>query len=311
MGLLVADENARDLSYRNLMGDAAWAKNARVYVEELYSITSDVLDKKFQQQAKANLHGCYAEMYFAAVCRDRLSMSISHPSDEGLDFLLNDLACWVECVAATNGTCEENSIPTYEEGVVYNFPERQFLLRLSSVFYTKSNKIIKDIGKGLVKINQPVVVFVNVGALDDRFSIVHHPPMFDVLLGLGNLKFLIDGETRQILKKEYEYKKSVERVGGKEEIEIGFFLDQNFSHVSAVIYSYADFANPFKRTEWGRDFFILHNPLAKNKLPYGFLPCGNEFYVDINSDCYSIVKYKQHDSDYESLNYSELGTLFE
>lgn len=300
MGWLAVDESARDICYRNLMGDDDWAPKARTYLEELYSLTSDVLDRKFQQQAKDHLHGCFAEMYFAAVCRDRLSLRVSHISDKGLDFYLDDLNCWIECVAATHGdfiSVPENSVPNFEVGEAYNFPERQFLLRMSSVFVTKSLKVIEDIKKGLVLENQPVVLLVSAGGMNDRCSFYVHPPMFNVLLGLGSMTLIFDKKTGKAINKGYESKRLVEKRGAENDIKIGYFFDLGHSHISAVIYSWADCANPREKSEFGSDFFLLHNPLAKNKLSYGSIPCGKEFYVDLSTEPYAIVKYKSHDPE--------------
>lgn len=298
MGWLVVDESAKDICYRNLMGDGDWAPKARAYLEDLYSLTSDVLDRKFQQQAKDHLHGCFAEMYFAAVCRKRLSLSISHPSDKGLDFYLDDFNCWVECVAPTDGyPNSEDTIPSFDDGISYDFPERQFLLRLSSVFSTKSKKVIADKSDGLVLENQPVVIFISVADLRDKFCVYLHPPIFHVLLGLGVMNFIFDEKSEKLLRTTYEQKKFIERSGDKPDIEIGYFFDPNYSHISAVVYSLADFSNLRAQSEWGSDFYVLHNPLAKNKLPYGSISCGKEFYVDMNSEPYAIVKYKSHDPD--------------
>jgi hypothetical protein len=298
MNWLVVDENASDICYRNLMGDSDWARDARVYFSYLYGVSAGLLDKNYLAELKANLHSRFAEVYFAAVCRDRLKLKISHPSDKGLDFYLDEFNCWVECV--TPGSGKEgsvNSIPCNEPGISYQFPERQFMLRMASSVKAKSEKALSDISKGIVKVDQPILLFVSAGGLKDGCLAYPHPKLFNVLCGLGDLNLFFESKKSDVILAQYESSLVVEKIGADELIDIGYFFNEQYAHISAVFYSWANFANPRSPSEIGRDIHILHNPNATNKLPFGFFPCGREFYVKEDLGCFSVVTYKVHDPD--------------
>ena len=274
---LQVDPDAKDICYRNLTSDSDWAKRARPYLLDMYRAVKDILDKKFISQSKDDLQSCFAELYFAAVCRMRLNLEITHPSDRGLDFFLNAYDCWVECITATDGKDgSPNSIPRSEIGEVRSFPEKQFLLRMSSSFAAKSKKAKEDMMKmdSFIKQDQPIVIFISAGALQDGCLAYPLPKLFDVLLGIGQIKLNIDKNTGAILEVYADHRSHLQKEG-KEDIEAGYFLNSAHSHISAVIYSWADFSNPQEII--GQDFYTLHNPLAKNKLKHGFIPCGKEY----------------------------------
>jgi hypothetical protein len=55
------------------------------------------------------------------------------------------------------------------------------------------------------------------------------------------------------------------------------FLTSAYSHVSALIYSPADWVNtPF---EPGAEFVVVHNENATTRLPHGWLSAGDEYWL--------------------------------
>lgn len=297
---LLADDFAADICYRNLMSDAEWANLSRPYFEYLIDVSIDVLDKKFLNEIKSNVHGCFAEVYLVSVCRERLKLKVSHPSDRGLDFYLNDFNCWIECVSPTSGILgNPNSIPASEIGMVRSFPERSFLLRMASAFSDKSKKIRNDLEKGVIETDQPVVLFISAGALEDGCAFYPYPKLFDVLLGIGEVSLHIDLNSSNVTRAEAKERVVVEKTGAKDNINIGYFYNTENSHISAVIYSWANFANPFEFEHLGRDFHLIHNPYAKNKLPLGIFSCGREYVVQTDGDIDSLKLHHIFDRDFE------------
>jgi len=295
MVLLVNDTKAKDCVYRNIQKDSGWQIPARIHVEALYSIASEVLDKDFKEKIKHEFYSRCSEMYFAATCIDRLAIKISHPSDKGLDFFMDDFNCWVEVVTATDGDKGNiNSIPDREEGVCYQYPENKVLLRLSNSFKEKAKKACDDIKKGLVEVHQPIVIFISGGGLSE-FLPMHPdgglPEIFKVLFPIGGLEALFNHKTKVFDGWQYLYRENIGKVKNDSTIPvlIGYFLDGLYSHVSAVIYSWANACNPMPREKFGSDFSIIHNPLAKNKLPMGLLKCGSEYIIKVDDDSFTIL----------------------
>ena len=72
MKLINPDSKATDSRYKYIQNDRESLKPASLAldrVEQLYKITSDLLDAKFQEQIKHDFAACYSEMYFAATFR--------------------------------------------------------------------------------------------------------------------------------------------------------------------------------------------------------------------------------------------------
>jgi hypothetical protein len=123
--LLNPSANASDPIYHNVQKPVFWCEphdSPRLHMEELYSLTSSILDKNFIEKIKHNFPSHYCEMYFAAALIERSKLEVTHPSDTGPDFFLPELNCWVEVVSATDGheenpntilKCEENTYKEY------------------------------------------------------------------------------------------------------------------------------------------------------------------------------------------------------
>lgn len=77
-----------------------------------------------------------------------------------------------------------------------------------------------------------------------------------------------------------------------ESIRTDYFIDPKYSRISAVIYSYANVTDSIEVSDLGRDFFIIHNPLATNKLPLGSIKCGIEYKVEVDDEFISITPIK-------------------
>lgn len=92
-------------------------------------------------------------------------------------------------------------------------------------------------------------------------------------------------EDRSVNERTNEYKDHVDKkIEGKgtQPIKTDYLTNPEYSHISAIIYSYADITSSIDPKDLGRDFFIIHNPLAKNRLPLGSIKCGIEY--DVQTD---------------------------
>lgn len=304
MKLLDPSITAPDIIYNNIQKKHAWNAPrdlAANHVEELYSVTSHLLDAKFPEQIKHDFTACYSEMYFAAALMERSSFEMTHPSDKGADFFVENLNCWVEVTAATDG--EEgnpNTIPKRKKNVAQRYPEKQVILRLSSAFYTKANKLKNDIDKGLISKDQPIIICISGGGLIENLP-MHaeggYPVIAKAVLPIGDMVYWINKATHKISSTEYRYREGVNKntKDGESMISTDFFLNEEYNHISAVIYSSANAANPMHRDKWGCDFYTVHNPSAINKLPVGFIQSGAEYPVTSNDDSFTMESVLSHE----------------
>jgi hypothetical protein len=302
--LLTDDPKATDQAYINLQKDLFWLEppdSARKHVEELYAETSSILDKKFVEQCKYNFHSCYAEMYFASVLQNRCGYELTHPSDTGPDFFIPKLNSWLEVVSLTDGKeGNPNSIPKAISGQVSRYPEDKVILRMCNAFETKAKKMVQDIEKGIIQPNEPIIVCISGGGLEERIPMYPeggYPQIVKALLPVGALTFWFSRDSRELVSREYEYRESINKVTQNGDLKIGTeaFLNDNHTHVSAVIYSWADAGNPIERERWGSDFYIIHNPRATNPLPSGFAKCGIEYSVTVKPDSFTLKPAINHE----------------
>jgi hypothetical protein len=304
MTLLHEDSNAKDIRYHNIQKDLYWLTPpnlGRIHVEELYEVCKEILDNNFSEEIKHNFSARYAEMYFSGTLIDRLSMKLSHPSDEGLDFFIDDINTWFEIIATTEGISgNPNSITKPEMGVAYSYPEEKVILRLTNAFQIKANKALADIEKGLIKNDQPIIIGISGGGMEESQPMYEeggYPQIAKAVLPIGDLVYWIDRESKEITGKEYEYRESVKKRTESldQDIKTDYFLDENYSHISAVIYSWTNAWSPIPRKNWGQDFYIIHNPLAKNRIPAGSIPCGHEYLVTANETSFTMKPVINHE----------------
>lgn len=251
----------------------------REHVEEIYALTNDTLDKNFREAIKYDFHPRYAEMYVSAVFMDRCGFKIAHPSDKGPDFFLEATNCWIEVVTASDGEAENpNSVPQRVSGEARQYPENEVILRLSNAFSKKSKKMLSDIDKWIVDPSHPIIICISGGAMTERFTIRPAgglPQIAKAVFSIGEMYLQQNPKTKES-SIGYKFSEGVKKKSDTGDILINtdYFLTEEHSHISAVVYSYVNVANYLPRDKWGNDFITIYNPKAKNPLPKDFIKCG-------------------------------------
>ena len=78
----------------------------------------------------------------------------------------------------------------------------------------------------------------------------------------------------------------MEREDGSQ-VDTNIFLKPEYKHVSAVMFSNIDVANP--TTVMGNDFIIVHNPLALRQLPDDIPKIGREYRAQVSEDTVTLL----------------------
>ncbi len=308
--LLEYDSEARDPLYNRVQEDDPWFDPPSLVkdrIEEMWRICCEHADRNFRSHIKSDFPARYSELYFCSVFKSRLGFSIgSRESDRGLDFYLEDLKCWAEVTTLSSGDPgSPNSVPELKTGISRP-PRRQIILRMTSSFKDKADKIRKDIENDVIGNNQPIVICISggwIGSLDrfPRQIQGGFPEIVEALLPIGHMKLLLDRESMKITGIDFEYRESVHKIrsdGGSEDVETNYFIDEKYAHISAVIYSYADATDVLDVKDMGNDFFIIHNPLARNPLPVGSIRCGVEYAIQLHDNTLQIktINHSKDDS---------------
>jgi len=306
MKLINPDFKARDIRYKhiqNMREDLKPPSLALDSIEQLYKITRNLLDAKFKEQIKYDFAGCYSEMYFAATLRNRLKLSLSHPSDKGPDLFIDDFDCWAEVITASDGEeGNENSIPPKVVGEISSSPEKQIILRLTNAFISKARIIKGYIDNQIIQSNQKVIICISGGWMSEEipiYPIGGYPQIVKALLPIGDLELQFNKDTKKIIDRKYKYRDSVIKKTKNCHIPIStrFFLNPNYSFVSGVLYSYANAFNPIELDKLGCDFFFIHNPLAKNKIIEGAIKCGQEYVVHVDTESFTMMPVVNHENN--------------
>jgi hypothetical protein len=110
---------------------------------------------------------------------------------------------------------------------------------------------------------------------------------------------VINKKNKTITDKSFEFRDYVikKKLGNSKPIKTNYFLDPKYSCISAVVYSYANVTDSISDSGLGRDFFIIHNPLATNKLPLGSFKCGTEYCVNVDDEFISILIVENEKED--------------
>jgi type I restriction enzyme S subunit len=261
-------------------------ENISNYLGKILSENESFLDENFLSRLVSNseFDNRMAELYFISALRSNC-FSLEHKSNEGLDIWINDISGWGEFVCAHNTPeMKKNS----EVNEIRRVNNNDTLLRITTVLKSKSDIIKRNLAKGLIHENEPVVLFLSTSLLIDPFPM---NPEGDVcsfarsLFPISEPVVYVNVNTGEgKMGRNYQYgipKKDVI-------VENDFFLNETNSLISAVVFSYCSifyrYDHPTSLFKDGDDFIIFHNPLAKNPIQHGLMKCWQEYVCEYEKD---------------------------
>ena len=159
-------------------------------------------------------------------------------------------------------------------------PTDEIVLRLANGLETKFKKYLIDCKKGIVKNNDPYVIAVDRSELEHVDTLL--PNILKALFGIGDLALRIRVGGKRVKNPEstWTHQPEIKKKSGQP-VLMHFFDVPEHAGISAVIYGKDSIINsPRNPKEMGESLFVIHNPLAKNPLPRGFLPFGAEYIAE-------------------------------
>jgi len=295
MKLIVPSSTATDKIYLNIQKDEQWLIESRSHVEELFEVAESYLDFDFREQIQHNFRSRYAEMYFVSVFVDTMKFELGDHSDVGPDIFLSDINAWAEVITPTDGELgNPNTVPKMNMGETSRFPSDQIMLRLSAAFKEKAEKFRNYLSDEIVSSSQPLIICISGGGLADNLPLYaqgSYPGIVKTLFPIGDLTYRYNLQTRKLQDPYHKFRQGIEKVSGKETkmIDMDFFLQDEYRHISAVIYSWAKADSPISRQKWGADFYTIHNPLAINPLEHGSIGVGREYSAMLSEGGFEII----------------------
>jgi len=185
-------------------------------------------------------------------------------NEEGPDIVIEQpRKIFIEAIAPKMGSTKDK-LPEMQWNGVFDLPKTQFLFRLTSSFVEKHNKFKQYIKKNLISTNDICIIAISICNLDQYGSLMDFPcdaPLQFLAGGAGNL--VISSISDSFIR----FTTTIEKVN-KSPIRVDYFLNTDYSEISAVIYSNVDLLNCSITPE--QSFVIVKNPFAKNPIPNGF-----------------------------------------
>jgi len=224
------------------------------WMEKLWEKYEPYADSSFSEEFKYHFAQRSWELYLGATLLNR-GFTLGQHNNNGPDFDIQDgkgrRLAWVEAITKEKGNGSKK-VPDMIENASVDFPEEKIVLRISYALDDKFKKYCGYLTKNIVKDNEPYIIAVNRSRLD----------YFD-----PELPLILKAHCRPSIGNQNDKDGS-----------ILFFKDANHAGVSAVIYCKDGILDsPQLPKEMGKNFIVVHNPLAKNPLPSRFFSFGDKY----------------------------------
>lgn len=277
--LFINCDNTQDLAYQNICSaDHPINQEIKIFCEGLWNKFEVYADSHFLTQIRRNFYERYWEMYLTSSLID-WNFQVQSPR-HGPDILIEDgnNRIWIEAVASGNGDPILNLdvIPEIETGIAQLVPEEKIILRLRSSVENKSAKYHDYIRDSIIRDTEPYIIAINGSKLNFMSRTDDIPYIVKSILPIGDYSYNFASETTSI-----SYRDTIRRVGGAD-VSTNVFLDDNYRHISAILYSNTH-AGRFDE-EIGSDYLLIHNPKAINPLPADIIQKGKVIRIDTNQN---------------------------
>lgn len=269
-------------------------RHKKEWMEILWQQYEQYADPHFVEDFRRQFSQRAWELYLGGTLLNR-GFKLGQHNRMGPDFDLrdenNNRLTWIEAIAPEHGTGDDR-VPDTKHGVVVSVPEEEMLLRIANALTKKYQKYQLEVTKGVVKKHESYVIAVNrsnAGDVDPEL-----PLILKAVFGIGHqtLRINVDGVRQEDPEVFWSGRPTINKRSGKD-VQMLFFQNPLYSGISAVIYCIDNILNsPNMPEEMGENFVIVHNPLAKNPLPVGFFPFGDEYKVE-NEHINKIRKMKE------------------
>jgi type I restriction enzyme S subunit len=249
------------------------------WIEKLWKQYAPYADSHFIEDFKRQFAERSWELYLGATLLNR-GFRLGRHNNAGPDFDVQnnkgERLTWIEATVTEKGKGKDR-VPEMIYEIAIDVPEEEMLLRVSNALDEKFKRYQTELTNGVVKDNEPYVIAVN------RSPLNHVDPglplILKALFGIGHQALrIIAGGVRQTKPESFwTNRPKIGKRSGKD-VPMLFFDDPTYSGISAIVYCADSILNsPRISQEMGENFVAIHNPLAKNLLPEGFFPFGDEY----------------------------------
>ena len=257
-------------------------ERARQLTETMWSACYEYIDQDAPLRARDDFQSVWWELYLATSFRragieltswDKRAPTIGIP-----DVVAINPRVWIEAVMPWIGE-KSDQLKEPPPGEVYNVPHDQFVLRLTAAIQEKAKKFDTYIENGTVQPSEPMVIAVSGGRLPFKFSDAPVPRIVRALFGVGDVGVQLDVKSGEIVSHFVQHQDRVFKRAGAE-VRTDAFLNHEYDHISAVLYSAVDHVNC--KCSPGDDFILVHNPHARVPIAKSWLRTCDQYSVEEN-----------------------------
>lgn len=283
MSIFIQGLVAKDKAYTNVRDENhPLLKTARNLCEKLWLNFEPFADDDFKVEIANDFDARFWEMDLTCFFMGQ-QFDLSS-ANHGPDIFLTkgNAKYYIEAVCPQDGI-KQNKIPEIRANKgVQKLPDDEITLRLTSAISTKHrayNRYLKD---KIVNHDDYLIIAINSCQLDGAHIDFPTPRIVRSLYPIGH-QVLKRNPTTDEMEKSIEYSGSLTNANGSP-IHTDLFFRDEYKSISAILYAHYDCCN------YIRNYTLIHNPLATNKLKLGTFPVKREYYVsDLSDDGYNLI----------------------
>jgi hypothetical protein len=254
---------------------------AREFLETHWVWYERFSDKDFSKKRKTRFHDRFWEMYLACTLHEFGKDLKEKSSEMGPDICVlqedSKSYIWVEAITATPGQGPDKVPPIVSDRDVtwFSVPEEQVVLRYTFSLDEKFKKYRRYVKDGIVALTEPYIIAVNGSKVPYAWDTGDEIPyIIQAVLPFGPQTLSKIWENPDELTIGYSYRPEIIKQS-KSGVSTDIFQRKEYEGISGVIFSRADILNIHRKM--GSDLIFIHNPLALNPVPFGWLKVGREY----------------------------------
>lgn len=270
------------------------AIEARKNIDHLWNFYCKYADNNFCKEFSRDFYSRFWEMYLAYVLYER-GFPIDCPKP-GPDIVIKDgiSRIWIEAVAPKCGNeqAKDKVIDIIEdknnnEVAVAPFEEKQVILRFRQAIENKLEQYHKY--RKQTKNRTPIIreqdyYVIAISGTNLPWSCpdkLIQPLIVKAVFPIGSLYLVINPENSAVIRKGFKLRRSIQKSCGSP-VTTDIFLQEEYSPISGILYSRTYAICNYPNIP-GSEFIFIHNPFAKNKIPYGYFSMGREYIAHIHN----------------------------
>jgi hypothetical protein len=276
--------------------DSEFRENIRDFVQAMWSRYEPYCgDTNFLDEARHQFQQFTWQMY-VGICLLEAGHALQKAAPAGPDHkaLMNGRRVLVECIAPKAGEGEnlaERTIQSWTKtetggyGMFQPPPDDKIQARLTGAVFNKIQQHRKWVEKGIISPDEPFIIAIGAGIIPDTDLVIDPPHIVRALFGVAGpaLTYEIASGKEAELVPTYrdEIPRMVKSAAGEiaAPISLRGFLDEKlYPEASAVIFCSQGVWSPPRKI--GRDLITVYNAVAKQPLPPGSIPLGQEYWAD-------------------------------